>query len=119
MKRHLSSVSKLLTKRGHVIYKRSDVERTHFIKALKYVSVHFIIRDVNVAIKIKLYQSNTSRMYLYMEISKRVLYEIARKLKSRRSSITVSKDCLIKAIYASSAVKTLRYAINSIEFKGG
>ncbi|MEM1533138.1 MAG: hypothetical protein QW224_06320 [Desulfurococcaceae archaeon] len=119
MKYHLGSVSKLLTKQGYVICKRSDVKKTHFIKALKYILVHSISRDINAAIKIKLYQSNTSIMHLYMEIGKKVLYEIAHKLKNTRFSIIVSEDCLIRAIYTSSVVKTLRDTISSIEFKGG
>lgn len=119
MKHCLDSAAKSLIEQGYIIYKRSDVKEARFTKALKHLLVHSTSRDSNAAITVKLYQLNTSRIRLSIERDEKVLYEIARRLENTRFPIAVSKDCLIRAIYISDVVKTLRDAISSVEFKGG
>ncbi len=116
MKHCLDAVAKLLIER-HVACKGSDVKKASFTQALKYLLVHSINRG-GAAIVVELHQSNATG-YLSIKRDKAVLYEVARMLENACFSTTISGDRLVRAIYTTNVVKTLRDAASSIEFKGG
>ncbi|MCX8198813.1 MAG: hypothetical protein N3E36_02140 [Sulfolobales archaeon] len=119
MEHCLNTVTKLLIKRGHVIYKRSEVKEAFSTEALTCSLVYFIIGNSSIVAVTKFHQSNTLRTHLSIKMNGAVLYERACKLENAGFTTAINEDRLVKDTSINNAVKTLRDAINSTECKGG